>query len=210
MARGGLTDEQVVPARGTAHRVRHARAAEQLALVAYVPADEFNKSASKVDVGAWMDDVLGVIGGEVVKKAFPVVSKIPDPKTGDVLAGTDGKITGKVVVAVAKKDADKGKCPLKDKDAAMGAAFAYLRSKGAFPDDDGDDSDDMIAAHNAKAEAAREQLRKEFEQEAAATDVRSALLGSRPSSSSSSSSSSLPLSAASGARLSRAAALHSK
>ena len=73
-----------------------------------------------------------------------MVSKIPDTKTGDVLAGTDGKITGKVVVAVAKKDADKGKFPLKDKDAAMAAAFAYLRSKGAFPDDKDDSDDDMI------------------------------------------------------------------
>ena len=27
---------------------------------------------------------------------------------------------------------------------AMAAAFAFLRTKGAFPEDDGDDSDDMI------------------------------------------------------------------
>ena len=37
-----------------------------------------------------------------------------------------------------------GKFALKDKDAAMAAAFTFLRSKGAFPEDDGDDSDDMI------------------------------------------------------------------
>merc|ERR1719235_1198620 len=106
---------------------------EQLALVAYVPADEFNKSASKVDVGAWMDHVLGVIGGEVTKKAFPVVSKIPDTKTGDILTGTDGKIKGKVVVAVAKKDADKGKFPLKDKDAAMAAALRTCAPRAPSP-----------------------------------------------------------------------------
>jgi len=116
----------------------------QLALVAYVPDDEFNKSASKVDVGAWMDHVLGAIGGVVTKKATPVISQIPDKKTGDVLAGTNGKIKGKIVVAVAKADADKGKFPLKDKDAAMAAAFQFLRSKGAFPEDDGDESDDMV------------------------------------------------------------------
>ena len=116
----------------------------QLALVAYVPDDEFNKSASKVDVGAWMDHVLGAIGGVVTKKATPVISQIPDKKTGDVLAGTNGKIKGKVVVAVAKADAEKGKFPLKDKDAAMSAAFQFLRSKGAFPEDDGDESDDMV------------------------------------------------------------------
>ena len=32
----------------------------------------------------------------------------------------------------------------KDKDLAMAAAFTFLREKGAFPEDDGDDSDDMI------------------------------------------------------------------
>merc|ERR1712146_541441 len=92
-------------------------------------------------------------------KAFPVVSKIPDPKTGDVLAGTDGKIKGKVVVAVAKKDADKGEFPLKDKDAAMGAAFAYLRSKGAFPDDDGDDHLARDLAVGAGQDVARHGVR---------------------------------------------------
>ena len=55
-----------------------------------------------------------------------------------------GKITGTVIVAVCKSDPDNGKFALKDKDAAMAAAFAFLRSKGAFPEDDGDDSDDMI------------------------------------------------------------------
>ena len=38
---------------------------EQLAMVAYVPDDEFNKSASKVDVTAWMDDVCSKVGGSV-------------------------------------------------------------------------------------------------------------------------------------------------
>ena len=50
---------------------------EQLAMVAYVPDGEFNKSADKVDVTAWMDHVLeGVIGGEVTKKAT-VVQRSP-------------------------------------------------------------------------------------------------------------------------------------
>ena len=31
-----------------------------------------------------------------------------------------------------------------DQDSAMQAAFTFLRSKGAFPEDDGDDSDEMI------------------------------------------------------------------
>ena len=82
--------------------------------------------------------------GEVTKPAFSTISRIPDKKTGDILTGTDGKINGKVVVAVAKSNPEAGKFALKDKDAAMAAAFAYLRSKGAFPEDNDEDSDEMV------------------------------------------------------------------
>lgn len=117
---------------------------EQLAMVAYVPASEHNKSADKVDVTAWMEAVCSKVGATITKKAFDVVSMIPDPKNGSLDSGTKGKITGKIVCAVAKSDPEKGKFALKDKDAAMAAAFAFLRSKGAFPEDNDDDSDDMI------------------------------------------------------------------
>ena len=117
---------------------------EQLAMVAYVPANEFNKSAEKVDVTAWMKDVCDKVGATITKPAFDVVSMVPDKKTGSIETGTKGKITGKVVCAVAKSDPEKGKFALKDKDAAMAASFAYLRSKGAFPEDNDDDSDEMI------------------------------------------------------------------
>ena len=109
-----------------------------------MPDAEFNKSADKVDVTAWMDHVLGIIGGEVTKKATAVQSLIPNTKTGDILTGTTGKQKGKIVVAVAKSDPEKGKFALKDKDAAMAASFAYLRSKGAFPEDNDEDSDEMV------------------------------------------------------------------
>merc|ERR1719198_2018801 len=118
---------------------------EQLAMVAYVPAGEFNKSAEKVDVSEWMADVCAKVGAEVTKPAFEVVSMIPNSKTGSIIENpSTGKIKGKVVVAVAKSDPEKGKFALKDKDAAMAAAFAFLRSKGAFPEDNDDDSDDMV------------------------------------------------------------------
>ena len=118
---------------------------EQLAIVAYVPANEFNKSAEKVDVTAWVKDVCEKVGAEIVKPAFETVSMIPNSKTGSIIEGAKpGKIKGKVVVAVAKSDPEKGKFALKDKDAAMAAAFAFLRSKGAFPEDNDDDSDEMI------------------------------------------------------------------
>jgi len=118
---------------------------EQLAMVAYVPDNDYNKSASKVDVTAWMEEVAAKVGGvSVTKKAFATTSMIPHKQTGALETGTKGKVTGKVIVACAKSDPEKGKFALKDKDLAMQAAFTYLRSKGAFPEDDGDDSDDMI------------------------------------------------------------------
>merc|ERR1719331_2975683 len=116
---------------------------EQLAIVAYVPDGEHNKSAEKVDVTEWVKDVCAKVGAEIVKPAFEVVSMVPD-KMGSIITGSPGKIKGKVVVAVAKSNPEAGKFALKDKDAAMAAAFGFLRSKGAFPEDDGDDSDDMV------------------------------------------------------------------
>ena len=124
---------------------------EQLAMVAYVPANEHNKSAEKVDVTAWMKDVCDKVGAEITKPAFLVTSLIPNTKTGDILSGTNGKINGKVVCAVAKSNPEKGKFALKDKDTAMAAAFAFLRSKGAFPEDNDDDSDDMVRRRRTHA-----------------------------------------------------------
>ncbi len=56
----------------------------------------------------------------------------------------DSPMGGMTVTAVAVSDPEKGKFALKDKDAAMAAAFAFLRSKDAFPEDK-DDSDDECA-----------------------------------------------------------------
>jgi len=109
---------------------------EQLAMVGYVPDLEFNKSSDKVDVTAWMEDVCKAVSGSVTKPAAACCSVMPD--------GSKGKITGKVISAVVKSDPEKGKFALKDKDSAMAAAFAFLRANGAFPEDDGDDSDDMV------------------------------------------------------------------
>merc|ERR1719409_71675 len=122
---------------------------EQLAMVGYVPDPAYNKSADKVDVETWMGEVCNAVSGSITKKATKVVSVIPDKRTGAIetdgkIVATEGKTTGKIVCAVVKSDPEKGKFALKDKDAAMAAAFGFLRSKGAFPEDDGDDSDDMI------------------------------------------------------------------
>ena len=98
--------------------------AKQLAIVGYVPEDKL----AKVGIEAWMEAVCEAVGGTV--EGAPAKAASPNG--------------GLVASAVVLSDADKGKFALKDKDAAMAAAFAHLRSKGAFPDDDGDDSDDMV------------------------------------------------------------------
>jgi len=106
----------------------------QLAIVAYVPKPESNKSAEKVDVTAWTDAVCKAVGGEVMTPKAPADS----PAHG-----------GHTVVAVCKSDAEKGKFALKDKDAAMAAAFNFLREKGAFPEDDGDSDDEPVFGDDA-------------------------------------------------------------
>lgn len=86
---------------------------KQLAIVAYVPDGEHNKSAGNVDVQLWTETVCAAVAGKIVKPATPAKS----PKGG------------KVVVAVVASDPDKGKFAIKDKDAAMAAAFGFLREK---------------------------------------------------------------------------------
>jgi len=97
---------------------------KQLAIVAYVPEDK----AGKVEITEWMEHVAASVAGKLV---------------GDAAVATSPN-GGKVIGATVAADADRGKFPIKDKDTAMAAAFAFLRSKGAFPDDDGDDDDDEV------------------------------------------------------------------
>jgi len=101
---------------------------DQLAIVAYVPDGRHNKSASKVDLKAWLEDVCEAIGGEII--AQPAAANSPRG--------------GNIATAVVKSNPGGGKFAIKDKDTAMAAAFAYLRAHGAFPEDDGDDSDEMV------------------------------------------------------------------
>jgi len=96
----------------------------QLAMVAYVP----EALAEKVSAAEWLAHVCGAVQAEVVSP--PAAAESPDG--------------GLAASAVAKADADAGKFPLKDKDTAMAAAFAFLRSKGAFPEDNDDSEDEMV------------------------------------------------------------------
>ena len=54
-----------------------------------------------------------------------------------------------VVCAVAKSNPEKGKFALKDKDAAMAAAFDFLRKNDAFPEDNDDDDDECAFGDDA-------------------------------------------------------------
>jgi len=102
---------------------------EQLVMVAYVPADKL----AKVDVSEWMDHVCAAVSGKVTKVATAAVSP-------------NG---GMVVEAVVMGDPSKDKFPLKDKDSAMAAAFAFLRLKDAFPEDQSDDEDEVCFGDDA-------------------------------------------------------------
>ena len=98
---------------------------------AHEPTDEGEVSAG-LDQGALLalirTAVSSAVQGEVASP--PAAAESPDG--------------GLVASAVVKANADAGKFPLKDKDTAMAAAFAFLRSKGAFPEDNDDSDDDMI------------------------------------------------------------------
>ena len=95
---------------------------KQLAAVAYVP-EAFE---DKVPIREWCDHVCAAVAGEVT--GGPTAAASPD----------GGLVAEMVVLA----DPDAGKFPLKDKDAAMQSAFAFLRAKGAFPEDKSDGGDD--------------------------------------------------------------------
>merc|ERR1712146_350390 len=106
---------------------------EQLAIVAYVPSGEFNKSAEKVDVTAWTEAVVAAVDGKIVTPA----------------TAADSPKGGKVVTAVVVSDPSKGKFAIKDKDTAMAAAFNFLRSKDAFPEDKDSDDDECAFGDDA-------------------------------------------------------------
>jgi len=89
---------------------------EQLAICAHVP----DARTKDINCKEWITQVCKDIGGQV-------------------------KSTGKnICTGVVMKDADKGVFPLKAKDAGIGAAIAYLKAKGQFPDKDSDSDDDYV------------------------------------------------------------------
>ena len=86
-----------------------------LAIVTYVPPPLIEK----VRADEWMAAIAGAVGAEV-----------------------EGYASQGYCRAVMVANPDKGKFSIKEKDVALDKAFEYLRSKGAFPEDDGDDDSD--------------------------------------------------------------------
>ena len=81
---------------------------------------------------------LGTVGASVVR--------VLTEKAAELTRQCGRTIT---VTAVAVSDPDKGKFALKDKDAAMAAAFAYLRKNDAFPEDNDSDDDECAFGDDA-------------------------------------------------------------
>jgi len=91
--------------------------AEQLAIVAYVP----EAKQGELSCEEWLKSVL---------KNYP---------SGKVIKGGVSISTGAIPT-----DADKGIFPLKIREGLILEANNFLRSKGLFPEDDGDDDDDYV------------------------------------------------------------------
>merc|ERR1711934_1242331 len=89
---------------------------EQLAVVAYVPEEK----QEQLSCEEWLKNTLSIFQGEVL---------------------TTGKdiCTGRV-----KADGDKGIFPLKIREPMILEANNFLRKKGLFPEDNGDDDDDYV------------------------------------------------------------------
>jgi hypothetical protein len=90
---------------------------EQLSIVAYVPEDKHGELTCK----DWLQEVVSQHpGGKVVEEGASYSS------------------------GMIPANADKGIFPLKIREGLILTANNYLRAKGLFPEDNGDDSDEMI------------------------------------------------------------------
>jgi hypothetical protein len=96
---------------------------KNLIALAYVP----EALKAKLDIKEWMETVISSVGGKI-----------------------EGDVTEKNTLrGVALGDGDKNLFPLKMRDTAIGAGFAYLRKKGLVVDEDSDDDVDYGALSDA-------------------------------------------------------------
>merc|ERR1712083_1077172 len=115
-AKSDPTEEERKGGSGHIGKMIFSAGAEQLAVVAYVPEEK----QGDLSCEEWLKTVLGIFGGGVVDVAKDVC-------------------TGAV-----KTDSDKGVFPLKIREAMILEANNFLRKKGLFPEDNGDDDDDYV------------------------------------------------------------------
>merc|ERR1712217_921863 len=112
-AKSDPTEEERKGGSGHIGKMIFSAGTEQLAIVAYVPEEK----QSALSCEEWLKTVLDNFGGKVLSSAKDVC-------TGNVLTNSD-----------------KGIFPLKIREPMILEANNFLRKKGLFPEDDGDDDD---------------------------------------------------------------------
>merc|ERR1711920_405252 len=111
------TEEERKGGSGAIGKMVFSAGSEQLAIVSYVPDDKH----SELSCEEWLQQVVSQYGG------------------GKILSTSAGTCSGSIPA-----DADKGIFPLKIREGLILEANNFLRGKGLFPEDNGDDSDEMV------------------------------------------------------------------
>jgi len=116
-AKSDPTEEERKGGSGHIGKMVFSAGVEQLALVAYVP----EAKHGELSCSEWLEKVVSVhSGGKVVESG------------------------AEYSVGVIPQNADKGIFPLKIREGLILEANNFLRKKGLFPEDDGDDDDEMV------------------------------------------------------------------
>mmetsp|Transcript_27840 Transcript_27840/g.79021 ORF Transcript_27840/g.79021 Transcript_27840/m.79021 type:complete len:290 (-) Transcript_27840:22-891(-) len=115
-AKSDPTEEERKGGSGHIGKMIFSAGVDQLAVAAYVPEEKQGDLVCE----EWLKTVLALFGGEVTASAK------------DVCTG------------VVKTNSDKGIFPLKIREPMILEANNFLRKKGLFPEDDGDDDDEMV------------------------------------------------------------------
>jgi len=111
------TEEERKGGSGRVGKMVFSAGTEQLAILAYVPAEK----QGDLDCTEWLQKVVSVHPG------------------GKVIEGGKEYSTGCIPT-----NSDKGVFPLKIREGLILEANNFLRKRGLFPEDDGDDSDEMV------------------------------------------------------------------
>merc|ERR1711972_747341 len=116
-AKSDPTEEERKGGSGHIGKMVFSAGVEQLAIVAYVP----EAKHGEISCSEWLEKVVSVYGGS------KTVSTAKDYSVG-----------------IIPSNSDKGVFPLKIREGLILEAYNYLRSKGLFPEDDGDSDDEMV------------------------------------------------------------------